>query len=140
MTEAYTKRTISHEAALRITEAALHRAGELNVAIVVAVLDESGLTKALCRMDGAPVVSIGAAQDKAFTALLGVPSGELFHAVKDDASMLATLSNTPRIALIEGGVPVVVGGALVGAVGVGGGSTAQDVECARAGLRALGAE
>lgn len=72
MSTTYTKRTISHEAAAQIASAAVHRAGELGVAVVVAVLDESGLTKTIQRMDGAPVVSIGAAQDKAFTALLGV--------------------------------------------------------------------
>jgi uncharacterized protein GlcG (DUF336 family) len=137
MADTFQKCTISHEASLRIAEAAVLRARELGIAIVVAVLDENGLPKALCRMDGAPAVSIGAAQDKAFTALLGMPSGDLFQVVKDDPSLLATLPNTPRIALIAGGLPVLVNGALVGAVGVGGGSTAQDVDCATAGLRVL---
>ncbi len=140
MAHTYAKRTISHEAALRIATAAVHRATAIGVPIVVAVLDESGLEKAICRMDGAPVVSIGAARDKAFTALLGVPSGDLFHAVKDDPSMLATLPNRPQMALIAGGLPLVLDGALVGAVGVGGGSTEQDVECAQAGIRALEAQ
>lgn len=65
--------------------------------------------------------------------------GDLFHAVKDDPSLLATLPNTPRMALVPGGLPVVVDGTVVGAVSVGGGSTAQDVDCAQAGLRMLGA-
>jgi uncharacterized protein GlcG (DUF336 family) len=51
--------------------------------------------------------------------------------------MLMTLPNTPPAALIPGGLPIVVDGIGVGAVRVGGGTIAQDVDCAQAGLRAL---
>jgi uncharacterized protein GlcG (DUF336 family) len=136
MSAVFMKPSITHQSAQEMIAAAVARARELSIAVVVAVLDESGLLKAVCRMDGAPVVPIGAAQDKAFTALLGLPSGELFEAIRGDPSMLAALPNSPRMALIAGGVPIQIDGHLVGAIGVGGGSTAQDLDCARAGLAA----
>jgi uncharacterized protein GlcG (DUF336 family) len=137
MSHTFEKWSISHRAALRAMEATISRAGALGASIVVAVVDESGLLKAISRMDGAPVASIEAAQNKAFTALLGLPSGDLAEAVKNDAALLATLSSVPRMALIPGGVPIIVDGALVGAIGVGGGTVGQDLDCARAGVSAL---
>ena len=137
MTTSFQVRTISHEASLRIAGATMRHATGLGVPVVVAVLDQAGHPKLLCRMDGAPVASVSAAQDKAYTALLGLPSGALHEAIRSDPPTLASLPATQRMTLIPGGFPLVDGGALIGAIGVGGGTTAQDVACAEAGVRAL---
>src|SRR5262245_24885979 len=129
---------ISAAAARAMVEAAVARADELGARSVVAVLDDGGNLTALCRMDGAPVVSIAVAQNKAYTALLGLPSGDLYHALAGDPALLAGVLHTPRMAAFGGGVPIRVGDALVGAVGVGGGTVEQDIDCARAALEALG--
>jgi uncharacterized protein GlcG (DUF336 family) len=134
---AVTRATISAAAARLIIDAALGRAEELGVPSVIAVIDDSGNLTALCRMDGAPVVSITVAQNKAYTALLGLPTGDLYHALTPDPALLAGVLHTPRMAVFGGGLPIVADGALIGAVGVGGGTVEQDIDCARAGLAAL---
>ncbi len=77
MGAAFTKPSINRHAAMAIVDAAVNKAMELGAPQVVAVLDESGLLKAFCRMDGAALVAIETAQHKAFTALYGLPSGAL---------------------------------------------------------------
>jgi uncharacterized protein GlcG (DUF336 family) len=137
MTVSFAKQSISHETAAALVAAAVARAHELGTRQVVAVLDESGNLKAFCRMDGAPVASIQAAQDKAYTALFGLASQEFFEAIENDRALLASLPNVPRMLLIGGGVPIYVEGQVIGAIGVGGGTIEQDIACARAGLNAL---
>jgi uncharacterized protein GlcG (DUF336 family) len=132
------KHTISDSAANAMVGAAVDRARLLGVAQVVAVLDESGRLKALRRMDGAPLVSVEMAQRKAYTALFGLPSQRLYDVVKDDDALRTGLAHAPGMTLIGGGVPIVAGGALVGAIGVGGGTIDQDIVVAEAGLAALG--
>ena len=50
---------------------------------------------------------------------------------------MAGVQHTLRMAVSGGGLPIVAGGALVGAIGVGGGTVDQDVDCARAALDAI---
>jgi uncharacterized protein GlcG (DUF336 family) len=57
------------ESAAKMVEAAVAKAKSLGVPQIVAILDDSGLLKAFCRMDGAPLISIEVAQNKAYTAL-----------------------------------------------------------------------
>lgn len=134
----FTRPTVTAAAARRMIDAAVKHAEDLGVRSVIAVVDDGGNLTALCRMDGAPVVSIGVAQNKAYTALFGLPSDEFYHAIKGDPAVLAGVLHTPRISAFGGGVPIWLDGALVGAVGVGGGTVDQDVQCAKAALASLG--
>jgi uncharacterized protein GlcG (DUF336 family) len=137
MAQTFTKQSISHEIAQKMVAAAVTKAQELGVPQVVAVLDESGLLKAFCRMDGAPLVSIEVAQNKAYTALFGMPSHEFYNFIKDDPALLAGVPHIPRIAIFGGGLPIKVGDKVVGGIGVSGGTVEQDIACAQAGLDAL---
>lgn len=137
MADTFTKQSISHEAAQKMVAAAVAKATELGVPQVVAVLDESGLLKAFCRMDGAALVSIEVAQNKAYTALFGMPSGDFYNFIKDDPALLAGVPHIPRIAIFGGGLPIRIGDRVVGGIGVSGGSVEQDVACAQAGLDAI---
>ena len=138
MAQTFGKQSISAEVAQKMVAAAVAKAEKLGVPQVVAVLDESGLLKAFCRMDGAPLVSIDVSQNKAYTALFGMPSHEFFNFIKDDPALLAGVPHIPRIATFGGGLPIQIDGAVVGGIGVSGGSVEQDIECAQAGLDAIG--
>ncbi len=137
MEKTFTKRTVSAELAAKLIEAAVAKAKSLGVPQVVAILDESGLLKAFCRMDGAPLISIEVSQNKAYTALLGAPSQDFFNRIKDNPALLAGVPHIPRIAVFGGGLPIKIDGVVVGGIGVSGGSVDQDIECAQAGLDAI---
>ena len=66
------KHSIASELAQKMVDAAVAKASELGVCENVAILDDGGNLKAFSRMDGAPILSIEIAQNKAYTALFGV--------------------------------------------------------------------
>jgi len=66
------KHTISSELAQKMVDAVVAKARDLGVSENVAILDDGGNLKAFARMDGAPILCIEMAQNKAYTALLGV--------------------------------------------------------------------
>lgn len=138
MAQTFEKQSISAEMAQKMVAAAVAKAQELGIPQVAAVLDESGHLKAFCRMDSAPLVSIEVAQNKAYTALFGMPSHEFFNFIKNDPALLAGVPHIPRIVTFGGGLPIRIGDAVVGAIGVSGGSVEQDIACAQAGLDAIG--
>ena len=132
------KQRISYELAQKMVNAAVAKAKELGVAENVAILDDGGNLKAFSRMDGAPILCIEIAQNKAYTALFGVPTHDLFNFIQADPSLLAGMPTLPRVAAWGGGFPVKVDGEVVGAIGVSGAPTVQnDVDCARAALALL---
>jgi uncharacterized protein GlcG (DUF336 family) len=79
MTNVIKKHSISSELAQKRVNAAVAKARELGVSENVAILDEGGILKAFSRMDGAPMPTIEMAQNKAYTALLGVFTREFFQ-------------------------------------------------------------
>jgi uncharacterized protein GlcG (DUF336 family) len=104
----------------------------------VAILDDGGNLKAFSRMDGAPILCIEIAQNKAYTALFGVPTHDLFNFIQADPSLLAGMPTLPRMAAWGGGFPIKVDGEIVGAIGLSGAPTVQnDIDCARAALALL---
>jgi uncharacterized protein GlcG (DUF336 family) len=137
MDKTFPKPSITAELAQKLVDAAVAKAKSLGVPQIVAVLDESGLLKAFCRMDGAPLISIEVSQNKAYTALLGAPSHEFYNRIKDNPALAAGLPNLSRIAPFGGGYPVRIEGSVVAAIGVSGGSVEQDMACAQAALEEL---
>jgi uncharacterized protein GlcG (DUF336 family) len=118
-----------------MVDAAVAKATELGVAENVAILDDGGNLKAFRRMDGAPILSIEIAQNKAYTALFGVPTQDFFDFIQGDPSLLAGIPTLARVAAYGGGFPIQVDGDIVGAIGLSGAPTVQnDEECARAAL------
>ncbi len=132
--------SISAAAATALLDGAEAKARSLGMTIAIAVVDESGVLKAFRRMDGAALVAVGASQKKALCAVgFGLATGKPWHDfIKDDPILASGAHELPDFILLGGGVPIRVGGALVGAVGVSGGHYAQDEACALAGLAALG--
>lgn len=135
MPSALKKLTISFELAQHMMNAAVAKAKELGVAENVVILDDGGNLKAFIRMDGAPLPTIEMAQNKAYTALLGVSTQDFFKFIQSDPSLLAGVPTLSRIAAWGGGFPIKVNGEVVGAIGVSGAPAVQnDVDCASAAL------
>ena len=135
MADVVKKYSISSELAQRMVAEAVRKAKELGVAENVAVLDDGGNLKAFSRMDGAPILSIEMAQNKAYTALFGVSTQDFFNFIQTDPSLLAGIPTLARVAAWGGGFPIKVDGEIVGAIGVSGAPAVQnDVDCARAAL------
>jgi uncharacterized protein GlcG (DUF336 family) len=135
MTNVIKKHSISAELAQRMVDAAVAKARELGVTENVAILDDGGNLKAFRRMDGAPILSIEMAQNKAYTALFGVSTQDFFNFIQGDPSLLAGIPTLARVAAWGGGFPIKVNGEVVGAIGLSGAPAVQnDVDCARAAL------
>src|ERR1700757_3822722 len=135
MTDVVKKYSISSELAQKMVNEAVAKARELGVSENVAILDDGGNLKAFSRMDGASIPTIEMAQNKAYTALLGVSTQDFFDFIHGDPSLLAGIPTLSRMAAWGGGFPIKVNGELVGAIGVSGAPTVQnDVDCARAAL------
>ena len=138
MANTVSRQTITEEAAQKLIAAAEKKAVEMKRNMVIAICDESGTLKAFSRMDGAPLLSVQIAQDKAWTSVsYGVPTHKWFDFIKDDPPLLHGIVHTPRLIVFGGGYPIKVDGQIVGAIGVSGGHWKEDMECAEAGLKAL---
>jgi uncharacterized protein GlcG (DUF336 family) len=129
---------ISAEAAAAACTAAVAHATAKGWKVNVAVVDRGGNLMAFLRMPGAFIHSIDIAIDKAFTsASFGFPTKAWMGAIGHDEGMKLGFSAQPRLIVFGGGLPVGSGDWL-GGIGVSGASEAQDEECARAGLAAIG--
>jgi len=132
-------RAIACEAAAAAVQAVVAHAQALDIRINVAITDPAGLLMAFLRMPGAPLHSIDIAIDKAYTAAsFGVPTAQWLELIGDEEALRIGLPHRPRLVVFGGGLPIREAGVLIGGIGVSGGSAAQDEECARAGLSAIG--
>jgi len=116
-------------------------AASLGRAVAVVVVDRGGNLVTSARMDGSQLGASSLALDKAYTAVaFGRPTSAWSQSSSPGASdwgLVGSLSG--RTSVIAGGVPVYVEGQLVGGVGVSGGPSAIDEECAEKSLAAAGA-
>jgi glc operon protein GlcG len=122
----------------RIIEGAIAKAQELNIKINVAVCDAGGRLMAFNRMDGAIWGGAYGSQGKAVASVaFGRASGEL--AERADTPIIRGIMAAEGGHMIpsQGGVPIIRNGVVEGAVGVGGGTSQQDEDCARAGVAKL---
>ena len=138
MAKSITKKSIAGETAKRLIDAGEAAARELGVPMVIAIVDESGILKAYSRMDGAALLSVGIAQDKAYTSVsFGIATHEWFEFVKNDPPLLHGIIKTPRLVVFGGGYPIKEDGTIIGGIGVSGGHYEQDMKVAQAALAAL---
>ena len=141
MAQVFRKTSITSETAHRMIDAAERKAREIGHPMVIAVVDEAGVLKAFSRMDGAALLSVQVAQDKAYTAAgFGLSTDAWHDFIKNDPPLLHGITHTPRLVVFGGGFPIHLEGEIVGAIGLSGGHYTQDMECARAALAAIGAE
>jgi uncharacterized protein GlcG (DUF336 family) len=127
-------------AARRMIDAVESLARELRVALSVAVVDAGDQLVAFGRMDGADLVSIELARNKAFSALMNrMPTRDLAPMVQPGTEFYGYDSLAGgRMVVFAGGMPLERDGVLVGAVGVSGGSAEEDQRAADAAVAAFG--
>ena len=104
--------------------------------VTIAIVDDGGHLLWLQRLDGAAAISAHIAPAKARTAALGRRESKVYEDVINQGRM-AFLSAPLLEGMLEGGVPVMVDGQCVGAVGVSGVKSNEDAQVARAGIAAL---
>ncbi|WP_029117586.1 heme-binding protein [Mycobacterium sp. URHB0044] len=135
----YERSTLSYETARRLLEAAVGTAGEAGMPAAIVVSDVAGEPIAMARTDGAGLLPLKVAADKAWTAAnAGAPTEQVHAFVASDPAALAYMPTVPRFTTVAGGLPIVGGGHVIGAIGVSGGTGAQDAAVAGAALAALG--
>jgi len=129
---------IALEAAKKVAAPAVAEAARNNWAMAIAIVDTAGDLVYFEKMDATQAGSVAVALDKARSA------ARFKRPTKAFQDMLATGGDGLRVFSIkgavpvEGGVPIVVDGKIVGAIGVSGGTSPQDGQCARAGVSAVG--
>lgn len=129
-----TRQELGEAAALQMLEAARTKANEIGVPQNIAVVDRGGRLLAFCRMDGAKFHSVDTAIAKAVTAAsIKAPTG----GAPDGFAVQLGLATRGGFTNLLGGLPVIVDGETVGAIGVGSGKPDEDVAVAEAGVAAM---
>ncbi|NBA96126.1 heme-binding protein [Pseudomonas sp. R5(2019)] len=131
----YTKAVLSHTDVASILTAARAEADRNQWAVSIAVVDDGGHPLALERLDGCAPISAYIAIEKARSAALGRRESKGYEDMVN-GGRTAFLS-APLLTSLEGGVPVLVDGQVVAAVGVSGVKAEQDAQVAKAGIAAL---
>jgi glc operon protein GlcG len=132
-----TKSYLVQDDCRRIVDAAAVYARARNWAVSICVCDDGGHILRLERLDGAPPFTAQMAVAKATTAAVGRRESRTFEeAINQGRTALVT---APIQGLLEGGVPVIIDGQVIAAVGVSGVKSVEDAEIARAGIAALSA-
>ena len=139
MAQTYQKPSITTELAHQMVAAAEKKAQEIGVPMVIAICDESGVLKAFSRMDGAALLSVQTAQDKAYTSIgFGMSTDKWHDFIKEDPPLAAGApSGIDRLIVFGGGYPITTDGQSIGGIDVSGGHYTQDMEVAQAGLAVL---
>lgn len=105
-------------------------------AVTITIVDDGGHLLWLQRLDGAAPISAHIAPAKAKTAALGQRESKIYEDMINNGRF--SFITAPNLeGLLEGGVPIVVNGEYLGAVGVSGVKSSEDVQIARAGIAAL---
>jgi len=130
-----TKPALTLEDARTIAAAAEAEAAKNGWAVCIAVVDDGGHLLCLARLDGAAPISAQIAPAKARTAALGRRESKVYEDMINGGR--TSFLSAPLEGMLEGGVPIVVEGQHVGAVGVSGVKSNEDAQIARAGIAAL---
>lgn len=133
----YQKSVLTAADVKTIMAAAEAEASKNGWAVAIAVVDDGGHLLAMQRLDNAPPVSSHICVEKARTAALGCRESKVYEDVINNGRFSFTTAPTIQ-ALLEGGVPVMVDGHCIAAVGVSGVKSFEDAQIAKAGIAALG--
>jgi glc operon protein GlcG len=122
----------------QVVQAAIEKAREMNIRISVAVCDAGGRLMAFNRMDNAIWGSVYGSQGKAIASVaFGRASGELQERAGTPIIQGIMAGEGGHMIPSQGAVPILKNGVVIGACGVGGGTSQQDEDCARAGVAKL---
>jgi glc operon protein GlcG len=125
---------LTHDGALRMLRAGIAKALEMKQPQCITITDDGGHLLAFVRMDGAKVLSIDSSHKKAMTAASArAPSGQANVANE----IKLAFATGGKLTNLLGGLPIMVEGHVIGAIGVGSGTGEQDLEVAKAAIAAL---
>ena len=132
-----TRKALEAADVARMLAAAEAEAVRNNWAVTIAICDDGGHLLALKRLDGAAPISSHIAPEKARCSALGRRDSGVYEKLINEGRT-AFLSAPVLQGMLEGGVPIVVDGHVIGAVGVSGVKSTEDAQIAKAGIAALG--
>lgn len=125
---------LTDDGALKILLAARDKAAAMGVPQCISVVDNGGHLLAFLRMDGAFALSIDTSLRKAMTA---ASYGEQTGGIAEGIDLKLALGTDGKRINLPGGLPIIVNGHVIGGIGVGSGTGAQDLEVAKVGVAAL---
>jgi uncharacterized protein GlcG (DUF336 family) len=128
---------ITLEQAKKVVAGAEAEAQKNNWPMVIAILDSGGNLVLLHRMDNTQIGSLEVAKDKAYSAVAFRRPTKVFEDLVGQGGANLRLLRLTGASPIEGGLPIVIDGKIVGGIGVSGGTAPQDGQVARMGLDAL---
>ena len=129
------KSVLTRDDVARILDHARAEAQANHWAVTIAIVDDGGHPLALERLDGAAPVSAYIATEKARTAAMGRRPSAAYEEMINGGRM--SFLSAPLTGMLEGGVPIVIDGQVIGAVGVSGVKSSQDAQVASAGIASL---
>ena len=132
-----TKPVLTLEDVQKIAAGAEAEARKNKWAVVISIVDDGGHPLWLQRMDGVPPISSYIAPSKARTAAMGCRESKIYEDMIN-SGRFSFLSAPELEGMLEGGVPIMVNGYCIGAVGVSGVKSIEDAQIAKAGVAALG--
>ena len=122
----------------RVVQGALAKAKQLNIKVSAAVCDSGSRLIAFGRMDNAIWASVYGSQGKAIaSAAFGRTSGEMQARADQPTPRGIAAAEGGHMIMGQGAVPIIRNGVVEGACGVGGGTSQEDEDCARAGVEKL---
>ncbi len=130
------KSMLTIDDAMRVMDGAIAEAKKNHWAVAIALVDDGGHLLQFVRLDGAPPVSAYIAPEKARAAALGRRETKIYEDMINQGR--TAFLSAPLQGMLEGGVPIIGEGQVVGAVGVSGVKSSEDAQVARAGIAALG--
>lgn len=131
----HSKSVLDHKDILRMLQAARQHASDHPWPVCIAIVDDGGHPLALDRLDGCAPASAYIALEKARSAALGRRETVQYERMVNEGR--TAFVTAPQLTSLEGGVPVLVDGLVIGAIGVSGVQAAQDAEIAKVGVGAL---
>jgi glc operon protein GlcG len=129
------KAVLGQAEAQQILTAACTHAQQQGWAVAIAVVDDGGHPLALLRLDGCSAIAAYIATEKARSAAMGRRETKGYEDMVNNGR--TAFLSAPLLTALEGGVPVIVDGQVVGAVGVSGVKAEQDAQVAKAGIAGL---
>jgi uncharacterized protein GlcG (DUF336 family) len=129
--------SVNYETARKVVASAIAEAKKQSLPMAVAVVDNAGQLVAFERLDNTQTASVLVSQDKAVSAALYRRTTKVFQDLVAAGGIGLRVLTLRNANAVEGGVPLIVDGKIIGAIGVSGGSSEQDGMVAKAGADAL---
>ena len=130
----FTSKSITREAAARLIAVSIAASERVGFEPVIAIVDAAGNLKAFERSDKSSFLAVNIAIDKAYTAAsFGLSTAQWVDLLDDRGA--SNLRHVPRVLAAAGGFPIMEDGAIIGGLGISGGSWAQDQEAGEEALR-----